>query len=417
MIAYWIELRRSPLRWWLGPLIIIDLVVLFFGRGHWWIGIWPEASVATQVPAYYFGPLFAAVAAFTVGRPTRKSFDQDRTPQAQSRFLSETIHFLATLTFALIPYGIGVAVAYGVSFRQAGPGGLWPAYITIGAILLTGCAAAGHFVGRMLPGSMATPVVCGVGCFLVVAVLGQSAGLLVLNGYPSLQPRTSAITSRAFLAFLLAAAAIIVSAQRHRSFASTLERTITTFVAAGVLLIGFSFTAHAGSVQQDRAPTTNMTCTVGSHQFCIWPEHQKFLPVFQQMTVRLDQVPEILAAAEQTSYEQGLRGHEYEGHDFSLLEGQPFQAAFGVALQSDFHVPTKLCPLPTPELEAQRSDLLWRLTAWLTVRVYGAGQPSGIHGGISDAMNEVVPLTQQPDDVQAAWVDARKTDITAFHCA
>jgi hypothetical protein len=222
---------------------------------------------------------------------------------------------------------------------------------------------------------------------------------------------------RSILVFILVAVVVVVSVQRSRTFATATERIVTTVVAAGVLVIGFSSASHAGSIQKDRAPTTKMVCSVGAHQFCIWPEHRKFLPVFQQMTTRLDHVPETLAAAEHTSYEQGLRGHEYEGHDFSLLEGQAFQAAFGVALQSDFHLPTKLCPLASPELESQRSDLLWKLTAWLTVRIYGVAQPSAVHGGVSDVMDEVVPLLQQTDDVQAAWVEARRSDIVSFHCA
>ena len=204
MSAYLIELRRSPLRWWLLPLIAIDIAVLFGRSGRWWIGVWPEASVIAQIPAFYFGPLFAAIAAFTSGRSARKSFDEDRTPQARSRWAAEATHFLATVTFAIVPYLVGVVVAFVMARPGAGPGGLWPGYVVVGVSLLVGCSAVGHVVGRMFRASMVPPIGAGIGCFLAVAVLGQKTGLLVLTGYPTMQPHATAVLARLVVAGLLA---------------------------------------------------------------------------------------------------------------------------------------------------------------------------------------------------------------------
>lgn len=59
--AFWIELRRSPLRWALPVLIAIELGMLF-GRNTDWIGVWPQASAAAQVPVAEMAILLSAAA-------------------------------------------------------------------------------------------------------------------------------------------------------------------------------------------------------------------------------------------------------------------------------------------------------------------------------------------------------------------
>lgn len=157
-----------------------------------------------------------------------------------------------------------------------------------------------------------------------------------------------------------------------------------------------------------------MLCTVGTHTLCLWPEHIKFLPAFQQMTERMDQIPADQVRLPTVVYEQGLRGKIDEGHGFGLLEGQPFDAASDIAIAADFSLP--FCPLATPELNEERSNLFWRLSAWLTVHISGGGQPAALHGGFENEMAEVLPLTQQSEDVQARWVQARKDEIKGFVC-
>jgi hypothetical protein len=411
---YLIELRRSPLRWWLPPLVAIDLVVMFFGRGRGWIGVWPEASVAAQFPAFYFGPLFAAVAA--AGRSERKSFDEDRTPQARARWIGESLHFAATLTFGLVPIAVGAAAAYAVSVGSAGPGGIWYGYLLVGVALIVSCAAVGHLAGRLSPSSVVTPIIAGLVCFVAIVALGQSDGLLVLTGYPNLEPSSAAVTLHLVVASVLVAVAIVVPQQRGQRFGPRWAPLAITGVGLATLVGCAVLVDQAGPVQVLRRPTNNMRCSDGAHVFCVWPEHHRFLGVFQQMTDRLDAVPTALVQANPISYELGLRGPEHDLEDFSLLEGQPWQAAFGVAVQNIGKSFETLCTAASPELSDKRSEMIWELVTWLAVRIYGDGQPSALQGGSGVDMNEMIALTRQPEEVQAKWFSARKDAVDQTPC-
>ncbi len=421
MTAYFIELRRSPVRWWLGPLIVIDLIVLF-GRARYWIGVWPETSVTAQIPAFYLAPVFAAVAAYVTGRPSRKSFDSDNMPQARAQWASDTSKFLATLTFGLFPYLVGVLVAAMVSRQSAGSGRLVIGYVFLGIALITGAASIGHLVGRLFPSSMVAPMVCGIGGFLVISVSPRSFGLYVLDGYPNFEPSNKAVAARMAVAAVLSVIAVAIPSTFRNRFtpgreAVTLRRSTIVVVALTVFAGSVVSVAQAGPVQIARQPATTMLCTRGNHVFCIWPEHQKYFETLTAMTQRFDAIPAELFPATSKSFELGLQGSSHLLENFRLLEGQPWQAASfaaGTAVLKSFD---KWCAATTNELQNKMFQAFWELSTWLAVRINGSGRPSALRGGPAVDMNEIVQLTTSSKEVQIDWVNARKIIVNDTPCA
>ncbi|GAA2996614.1 hypothetical protein Sfulv_39460 [Streptomyces fulvorobeus] len=121
MNAYRIELRRSPLLTALPVMIAVDLVVLF-GRARYWIGVWPEASVAAQVVTLFLGPVLAGVSAWQAGRSSRAGMPEAVLAAARPGWRIESARLAATLTLGFLAYAIGCVTAAAISFGEAGPG-------------------------------------------------------------------------------------------------------------------------------------------------------------------------------------------------------------------------------------------------------------------------------------------------------
>jgi hypothetical protein len=413
MSAYLIELRRSPLRWWLPGFIALDLAVLF-GRSRWWIGVWSEASVAAQIPAFYLGPLFAAVSAYAAGNPHRRQFEEGRPSQSRGRWTCEATFFCSTLTFSCVPYLVGVLAAFIASVRTAGPGSLWLGYLFVGLAVVVGCTAIGHLAGRMFQATKATPIVSGIACLLIIVLAPPSMGLFVLSGYPNFRPNPSAVAVRVCLAIGFVALAILASSTLRSKFSR--QKSYPALAVLTVVLAGIGIAmAHIGPVKVQRLSSKKL-CSVGRHSFCIWPEHRKYLVSFNEMSRRLDAVPPGLFPINSRSYEVGLLGAANDTQGFSLLEGQTWQAGFIVAGQSVTHGFTRFCNAPTPALQAKKNQAFWELVSWLSIRIHGGGLPAELHGGPSVNMNDIERITKTSEESQAQWIATRKSIYNSTPC-
>ncbi len=125
--AYRIELRRSPLLTAFPVVIALDLLVLF-GRSRYWIGVWPEASVAVQVVTLFLGPVLSGVSAWQAGRSSRAGMPETVLAAARPFWRTEAARLAATLTLGFLAYLVGCLTAVAVSTGEAGPGFLWPSY-------------------------------------------------------------------------------------------------------------------------------------------------------------------------------------------------------------------------------------------------------------------------------------------------
>lgn len=423
MKSYWMELRYSPLRWWLPVLVIVDLATLF-GRSSAWIGEWPQTSVAAQISAFYFAPMLAAAAAWSAGRANRNGTTTLLDGAARPGWRVELTPLAASVTFGLIAYGAGVVVAVAVTLPKTTPGFLWPGYVAIGISLLVGFAAIGHLVGRWWNAPFAAPAVSGLGTFLVIAWFGSPGqlGLFVLNGAPFYGPSGTAVVARIGIAACALAAAVVVPRPgvRHVEKRWLSRSTATTQACLCAALVVSLFGMHsAGPIQVTRGAPPRQACTDGVPAICFWPDDAKYLPAAQSMSVRLGQLAGFGFAVPGKFFEQGLRGMQTEHQDFYVLDGSLWDPSITMAGQVVDSAMPRDCLRDGSHKAIPEAVIreVGELNMWATIRTFGSGRPADMHGGPQGV--DLPAMAQEaalPQDQQHSWVAQHLEDIRHAFC-
>ncbi|MBP5938360.1 ABC transporter permease [Streptomyces acidiscabies] len=420
MRIFWMELRRSPLRWWFPALVALDVAVLF-GRSQWWIGVWPQASAAAQVPAFYLGPFLAAYAAWASGRIYRLGFEDQHTAGTRPRWQVEGAHIAAVAVYGYVAYLMGAAVAAAVSYHDAGPGFLWPSYLLLGAALILLCIAVGHLAGRWFPSAFATPVVSGLACFLVVTMNGSptKAGLFVLSGGPAMEVTPEHLAVRWALA-LSAVAVAVLTPRTLPGYTGERGKVIARLPAIGTSALAVACLAGvltAGPVQTARANPSAPLCTHAEPKICVWPEERMYLPRLEAMARRISALPPVIKSPS-AFYEEGLRGDKAQDVDFSIFEGSMWEVADSMSIAITRTSTPPYCEAVDSASEDRRTQAYFELDSWLAARISGAGQPSNIHGGPPGVDQAAIArLIKQPEAAQEIWAKKRITVIEGTRCA
>ncbi|MER5520052.1 ABC transporter permease [Streptomyces sp. NPDC002763] len=414
------ELRRSPLRWWFPVLVALDVAVLF-GRAQWWIGVWPQASAAAQVPAFYLGPFLAAYAAWASGRIHRLGFEDQHTAGTRPRWQVEGVHIAAVAVYGGGAYAVGAAVAAAVSYDDAGPGFLWPSYLLLGAALIVLCIAVGHIAGRWFPSAFATPVICGLACFVVVTMNGgpMKAGLFVLSGGPAVEVTPERLAVR----WGLALSAVVVAVLTPRTlpgYTGERGKVIARLPAIGGSVLAVACLAGvvtAGPVQTARANPSGQMCTRTEPKICVWPEERMYMPRLEAMAERVSGLPSVITSPS-VFYEEGLRGDKGRDTDFSIFEGSMWEVADSMSIAVSRESTPRYCQAATSTAEDRRTMAYFELDSWLAARISGAGQPSDIHGGPPGVDQKAIArLIKQSGPAQEAWAKKRIKVIEGTRCA
>ncbi|WP_441251317.1 ABC transporter permease [Kitasatospora sp. McL0602] len=421
MRIYWIEVRRSPLRWWLPVLLALDFAAIF-GRSQWWIGVWPQASVAAQLPSLYFGPALAASATWTAGRARRAGINEQLGASARPAWQLELAQLAATLSYGTLVYLIGAAAAAAVSLSDAGPGFLWPGYLLLGFGVMIGCAGLGHVVGRWSSSPYAASAVCGLGCFVFLGWVGNPSALdlFMLSGDPFIKVAVSPLLVRLALGCGLAAIAVLVARPTFRRHGRGRWQTTPArrFTALGVV-VAFVLAAvavgPAGRIRVQRAAAANPVCSETVPRVCLWPEDRKYLPEATAMAARMSKIPAGMFTVPGDFYEQGLRSSQ--PNDFYILEGSLWDPAISMGsaiVQSEI---PPLCLAVDNETMERIGLASGELSMWLAARIYGAGRPVNMHGGPPGVdMEFIARLTTQPEEAQIAWAQQRLQTLHSVSC-
>ncbi|MCM3887596.1 hypothetical protein [Frankia sp. R82] len=420
--AYWTELRRSALRWWLPVLVAADLTVLY-ERGRWWIGVWPQTSVAAQIPAFYFGPLCAALAAWSAGRASRQGMDEQLAAAARPRWQAEGLQLAGTASFGLAAYLVGIVVAAVTSAGSAGPGFLWPGYLLLGATVIVGCTAVGHALGRWSQSRIIAPMFGALVCFVLLGSLSGTLGFMVLVGPPDARVAYWPLATRLLLTVAAVAVAVSVPkpqlrlprpAHRHYGCGQAFSATTAVMAFAGCL----AAYATAGPIQVIRPMPADYPCTDTMPAICVWPDDQKYLPRLSAMASRLGELPAGQFTVPARFYEQGLRGSQYRNVDFTIPEGAMWEVATAISIQIVGETFPKACTGATDDDTAAFFHAEFELGTWLESRLTGAPQPSSVHGGPPgvdiQAIGRLIYTTQES---QLAWVRQRMATIRNTTCA
>ncbi|MFF4453572.1 ABC transporter permease [Streptomyces goshikiensis] len=417
--AYRIELRRSPLLTAFPVMIAVDLLVLF-GRSRYWIGVWPEASVAAQVVTLFLGPVLAGVSAWQAGRSSRAGMPETVLAAARPIWRIEAARLAATLTLGFLAYAFGCLTAVVISVSEAGPGFLWPSYLLLGASTLIVFASVGHLAGRWWPSAAFTPVVCALGCF--ISMLALPFKFNVLAGPPDQHLRPLPVAVR--LLFALALATLAVTAPRPRRGAerqmprraASLPIRSAAIGSAAASLIALAAVPASGELRVGRpASATAPLCDRaerGAPQVCVWPEHRKYLPELTAMAQRLNQPAQPWLKSPETFYEFGLRRTKWGDRGFDIAEGHVRTAAIAMADQV-FTRSLGLCVPPDQERRAWQA--MDNIHLWLEYRSTGhdpAAADQGLHReGVSAAQREATKAARMPVAEQQEWFAGERSHI------
>lgn len=417
--AYRIELRRSPLLTAFPVMIAVDLVVLF-GRSRYWIGVWPEASVAAQVVTLFLGPVLAGVSAWQAGRSSRAKMPEFLLGAARPGWRIEAVRLAATLTLGFLAYAVGCLVAAAVSFNDAGPGFLWPSYLLLGASTLIIFASVGHLAGRWWPSAGFTPVVCALGCF--ISMLALPFKFNVLAGPPDTHMRPLPVALRLLWALALAVLAVTAPPLRNRAEDQMPRRGLPRHVlgvavgSAVCCLIAVAAVPAAGELRVARsASATAPLCDRADEKaprVCVWPEHRKYLADLTLMAQRLGQTAQPGIKSPEGFDEFGLHRTMLGDRGFDIAEGHVRTAAIAMAHQV-FTESLGQCRPPRTETRAWQA--IDNLHLWLEYQSMGedpATADQGLHvEGVSKAQREATDAARMPAAEQRKWVARERSQL------
>ncbi|MEV6926808.1 hypothetical protein AB0M46_20195 [Dactylosporangium sp. NPDC051485] len=418
---FWIEVRRSPLRWVFPLLLLVDLAALF-GRSRYWIGVWPQASAAAQIPAQFIGPILAGAAAWTAGRINRRGLTDQTGAAARPMWQAELVQFAATLTYGAAAYLVGIVAAAAVTVRQAGPGFLWPSYLLLGLAVIVGCAAAGHVFGRWSRSRIWPPVISAIASFLLVGWLQESRSFAfgVLSAGPQLQVTRSALEARLACAFAVAAVAVLVPTLAPRARPGGYLRPVQLLAggtALATLLWALQSLAVADPLRVQRVAVRPL-CSTGTPNVCLWPEDRKYLPEIEAMLARIRTLPPGMFVVPSTFFERGLREERRGDDDFEVIEGSLWSISPNFVGSIVNATITTFCPAADAAAEDRRTHAYFELDTWLEARINGAQRPADVHGGPPGVdVAAVGRLIDTPEQQQIEWVRQRLTTIRETPCA
>ncbi|MER7128164.1 hypothetical protein [Streptosporangium saharense] len=417
------EVRRSPLRLLIIPLLAIDLFFLFEGP-RYWIGVWPQASVAAQLPALYLGPAMAGVAAWVAAKRGPGGMGEDgQLLPVPSRWRSATVSFTSTVVYGLSVYAVGAVAAAVVSVPEASLGFLWMGSLLPGVAVILICTALGHAVGMVTRSILLASLACAVASMVVLRYLANGLELLVFYGDPSREVAPIAVSFRLASALLACGAAVAVTVSlmgwhpdghRLQAACTGAGSVILLLVALGLLYVAPRVSGPLVMAREASIPL----CSNAVPKVCVWPENRKYLSELSAMATRLRNLPSMMSAPP-AFFEHGLRnggaGETEQG--FEIIEGYLWSAADGMAQRVlDLSIPA-VCELKTPADEAKVVQARREVLTWLKSHAVNGRRPAGIRGGAPVDYEEIGRLVLESQHIQQTWVQERIKIIKDSPCA
>jgi hypothetical protein len=403
----WIELRRSPLRWLLPALLALEVSMLFT-RSTEWIGVWPQASAAAQMPVGYLGPLVAAGAAWVAGREWRERATESLAAYSLPHWRRHGLHLLAILVIALVPYGIGIVCAYSASFSSASVGFLWLSYLTLGLCAIALCVAIGYALGVLFKGKSMGPLIAFPLTLFLLSVKYQDEYFLgALSGPVQLRVDSSALFARTTFVVVMCCSVVALAGFRSDAAVNRQElvrrpvfllTAVTVALAVVGSLIGIATT---GPLRIERSAPASPLCG-GTPTVCMWPEQQKYHSDAMEMAARLRATASGLLPVPLTFYEGGLRSGPGSESDFTTRFGR-----WGIAqgFVGALHFGDGCTITAGRDEEYYRAR--FEFDQWLTSRTYGASRPAEIHSTMPIDVDAVNAVLAKPVDAQRAWAAER----------
>jgi hypothetical protein len=423
--ALWLNLRTSPLRWTLPPLVVLTLAVLYF-QPPYWRGIWPETGAAAQVPAFFLSVIAAGAAAWISGATSRHRLDEQLAAAAVPTATAEAYRLGASAIILTAPYLVGQAVAFVVTAVDS-PAGfrLWLGYLGLGLLTMLFSIAWGWVIGRYF-GAAYSALVALLSWLVFESFVGSSAALNVVGGpaWKQVDTATLALRMAVVAVFLVAVALTPVrrSGSSGRWWRGAMAGTLVPVAAAGVAIATTMVTTGVVDRPVPRSPV----CVEGRIEMCLWPENEKYVPIVRSIDATVATLPAEFRLPG-TLYEYGLRRDHFDdagttytelAGDFDISEGSRWGLATGV---SNAILDATLGSCDWDAILAAKELGPEALKKWVEFHLMRSATPEYRTSGVSEDMRDAWATAARtfielPAEGQSAWAREELGRIQARYC-
>ncbi|MFI7299470.1 hypothetical protein [Streptomyces sp. NPDC050121] len=414
------HIRFNGLQWWILPLAVADLAILFL-RTRYWIGVWPEAGAAAQVPALILGVAASGLAAWISGSRARHRVEEQLTATPRHPALLEFYRFSAVLFTFAIPYACGVIAAWAFTVVHNPPGmAQFFAYALAGAVALWLACGFGWLVGRLFAGRFAT-IIAILAWVIVGFNFGPSIGLSFVSGHVYTDVNFGSLALRWAAGILFLGSLLFLPLRIRRKVPiPVLASLMTAALAAAVI-------ANYPMVHDRKAPKTE-TCTTGSIELCYWPEEAKYVPMMREVSLRASKLPDVFKLPER-AHEYGLKMEriqigskvvEQATGDFSILEGNRWSLASSLAAAISHQTFPPACDWSAAE--ANNDYTADTLQHWVEITLAGGGTPeyrlgNGGSSGFYEARQQAEDIAKhKTQSAQDAWAAKTAEKFDERYC-
>ncbi|PFG32391.1 hypothetical protein [Sanguibacter antarcticus] len=390
-----LHLRTSFTRWAVLPLAVLGVVIIF-QRNTFWIGIWPEAGAVVVASAFFLSLFAAGLSAWACARTDAFRVREQTAATVRRPALLEALRFSASLVWLLLAYAVVVTAAAVVTAREGAPGlDFYAGYTLLGLFLVVMAAAWGWAVGRVMGPAFAAATAF-FSWFIFISLIGPPTQANPVSGPPWVTIELGVVTLRLVVLAIFCLAVCMLPAkavaQKHRQ----------GLAAVAVMLALVVTTMLNTTVLAPRAPVAAPLCIDRTITYCLWPEHQKYVSLVEEVDARVATLPldldlptRIVDYSLSSSTVWGEDGIEREvagtfDPEFDISEGSRWALAQGVAsaITSSVFATCKVDDPIDPESGIEQ------VYAWLEYRLAG--------GGAQDY------TTDAPDELQSAWAKGQQ---------
>lgn len=419
-----IEIKRSQLRFVLPVLILVQVLIMIYRENGQWAYVWPQASVAVQLPTYFVGPILSAAVAWRANKIKQTGIYHLVSYHSVRPWKSHIVFLISGFFYALLTIGSGSFVAFLLAKDKAGPGFFWFGYLTVAFVALSFCVLLGHLVGSLFSTAWFTPTLAALLSYLLLTLVSDQNGdtLNLLVGYPwetVNKAKLWALIITIMLLSLLISNAIPYFEVNSGSGKGYALLSLATICGLSLLVLGATFVnVKSGPLVIARNPPSGPMCGGQNPEICIWPENQHYMQELIGFTDRVrvlpgfdwdlpDRFSENGLFIKPDSRASGLPVSESRT-GFVLLASSTWSVASDLAgeiLEKNIET---TC-IPENESDYEKWQLAYfNLIAWMEGYIYGSNKPGDVFGGPPGVdENEISLVLSKSESEQGNWVNSQ----------
>ncbi|MDD7384392.1 MAG: hypothetical protein SPI12_03635 [Actinomycetaceae bacterium] len=317
---------------------------------------------------------------------------------------------------ALIPYGVGLAVASVVTFRVNSVGFLPVSYVVLGIVEVLICVTIGSICGALLSGWFSS--VCA---FLITFIIlqvnwnGRKDSINVTSGYPHSVLNIGKVSVLAIFTLL-----ILLAASYYGGVAPLVSRhwlprhyAVVSLVLSAAFVVALIPTlVLMPPFVQERQGGAEALCTHTSPRICVWPDNRKYMPELEVLSRNMHRLSEYGLEVPDRFMEQGLADpKDASSAPFNIDGGSTWFASSDWAINVVAQMTDGI--IPPDETTDDYYRHLWMLQAWADVTIH-AGADSPLSGGPDVDMKMIRQIAAQPFDQQRQWVRQQLDALAAL---